>query len=366
MAASAPASTFSLLLLVAAAIISCFATTTLSSTFTDENPIRLVSDGLQDIESSIFSLLGNTRHALSFARFIHRHGKRYETAHEMLTRFEIYRENLKLIRSSNKKALSYKLHVNQFADWTWEEFQRHRLGAAQNCSATLKGSHKLTRAVAPQTQDWRAKGIVSPVKNQGHCGSCWTFSTTGALEAAYAQAFGKNISLSEQQLVDCAGAFNNFGCNGGLPSQAFEYIKYNGGLDTEEAYPYTGKDGECKFSAQNVGVQVHGSVNITLGAEDELKDAVAFVRPVSVAFEVVNGFRFYKEGVYTSTTCGSTPMDVNHAVLAVGYGVEDGVPYWIIKNSWGEDWGDNGYFKMEMGKNMCGVATCASYPVVSA
>uniref|UniRef100_A0A803M8M5 Uncharacterized protein n=1 Tax=Chenopodium quinoa TaxID=63459 RepID=A0A803M8M5_CHEQI len=295
-----------------------------------------------------------------------RHGKKYESAHEMLTRFEIYRENLKLIRSSNKKALSYKLHVNQFADWRWEEFQRHRLGAAQNCSATLKGSHKLTRAVAPPSQDWRAKGIVSPVKNQGHCGSCWTFSTTGALEAAYAQAFGKNISLSEQQLVDCAGAFNNFGCNGGLPSQAFEYIKYNGGLDTEEAYPYTGKDGECKFSAQNVGVQVHGSVNITLGAEDELKDAVAFVRPVSVAFEVVDGFRFYKEGVYTSTTCGSAPMNVNHAVLAVGYGVEDGVPYWIIKNSWGEDWGDNGYFKMEMGKNMCGVATCASYPVVSA
>lgn len=271
-----------------------------------------------------------------------------------MKRFEIFRENLKLIRSSNKKALPYKLHVNQFADWTWEEFQRHRLGAAQNCSATLKGSHKLAHSVAPVEKDWRAEGIVSPVKNQGHCGSCWTFSTTGALEAAYAQAFGQNISLSEQQLVDCAGAFNNFGCNGGLPSQAFEYVKYNGGLDTEEAYPYTGKDGECKFSAQNVGVQVHGSVNISFGAEDELKDAVAFVRPVSVAFEVVNGFRFYKEGVYTSTTCGSAPMDVNHAVLAVGYGVEDGVPYWIIKNSWGKDWGDNGYFKMEMGKNMCG------------
>lgn len=283
----------------------------------------------------------------------------------MKMRFDIYRENLKLIRSSNKKSLSYKLHVNHFADWTWEEFQSHRLGAAQNCSATLKGSHKLSHAIAPAEKDWRAEGIVSPVKNQGHCGSCWTFSTTGALEAAYAQAFGNIISLSEQQLVDCAGAFNNYGCNGGLPSQAFEYVKYNGGLDTEEAYPYTGKDGECKFSAQNVGVQVHDSVNITLGAEEELKDAVAFVRPVSVAFEVVDEFRFYEKGVYTSTTCGSTPMDVNHAVLAVGYGVEDGVPYWIIKNSWGEDWGENGYFKMEMGKNMCGVATCASYPVVA-
>ncbi|KAL2945104.1 Thiol protease aleurain-like [Bienertia sinuspersici] len=348
----------SLSLLLVAAIICCFVTISLSSTFADDNPIKLVSDRLNDIESSVFSLLGESHHALSFARFIHRHGKRYETVKEMMMRFEVYRENLKLIRSSNKKARSYKLHVNQFADWTWEEFQRHKLGAAQNCSATLKGSHKLSHAVAPAEKDWRSEGIVSPVKDQGHCGSCWTFSTTGALEAAYAQASGKIISLSEQQLVDCAGAFNNHGCNGGLPSQAFEYVKYNGGLDTEEAYPYTGKDGDCKFSAQNVAVQVRDSINITF-------DAVAFVRPVSVAFEVVDGFRFYKEGVYTSTTCGNTPMDVNHAVLAVGYGVEDGVPYWLIKNSWGADWGDHGYFKMEMGKNMCGVATCASYPVVA-
>ncbi|KAG6661884.1 thiol protease aleurain-like [Carya illinoinensis] len=335
------------------------------STFDDSNPIRLASDGLRDLEAQVIQVVGHTKHALSFARFAHRYGKRYETGEEMKLRFEIFSENRKLIRSTNRKGLSYKLAVNHFADWTWEEFQRHRLGAAQNCSATLKGNHKLTDVVLPETKDWREEGIVSPVKDQGHCGSCWTFSTTGALEAAYAQAFGKGVSLSEQQLVDCAGAFNNFGCSGGLPSQAFEYIKYNGGLDTEEAYPYTGKDGACKFSSENVGVQVLDSVNITLGAEDELKHAVAIVRPVSVAFQVVNSFRFYKEGVYTSDTCGTTPMDVNHAVLAVGYGVEDGVSYWLVKNSWGEKWGDSGYFKMELGKNMCGISTCASYPVVA-
>ncbi|KAL6580044.1 hypothetical protein OROMI_008068 [Orobanche minor] len=133
-------------------------------------------------------------------------------------------------------------------------------------------------------------------------------STTGAPEAAYAQAFGKGISLSEQQLVDYAGTFNNFECNGGLPSQAFEYIKYNGGLETEDALPYTGKDGVCKYSSENVGVQVLDSVNITLGAEDELRHAVAFARPVGVAFEVVNGFRVYKGGVYTSNKCGSSPL----------------------------------------------------------
>ncbi|XP_052199070.1 thiol protease aleurain-like [Diospyros lotus] len=337
-----------------------------ASTFDDENPIRtVVSDAFRDFESSVLEVVGQSRRALAFARFAHRYGKRYETAEETKLRFGIFSENLKLIRSHNKKGLSYTLGVNEFADWTWEEFRKHRLGAAQNCSATTKGNHKLTDEVLPETKDWRETGIVSPVKNQGHCGSCWTFSTTGSLEAAYKQSFGKGISLSEQQLVDCAGAFNNFGCNGGLPSQAFEYIKYNGGLDTEEAYPYSGKDGECKFSSENVGVQVLDSVNITLGAEDELKHAVAFVRPVSVAFEVVSGFRLYKSGVYTSNKCGSSPMDVNHAVVAVGYGVENGISYWLIKNSWGADWGDNGYFKMEMGKNMCGVATCASYPIVA-
>ncbi|GFS33765.1 aleurain-like protease [Actinidia rufa] len=380
---------FSLLII----LIACVTGASSASTFDDDNPIRtVVSDALREFETSILSVVGHSRHALSFARFAHRYGKRYETTEETKLRFAIFSENLKLIRSHSKKGLSYTLGVNHFADWTWEEFRRHRLGAAQNCSATTKGNHKLTDEALPEMgqresgvdggrpdslkvlgnvltssyrplKDWRVSGIVSPVKDQGHCGSCWTFRGSGG--SLHKQAFGKGISLSEQQLVDCAGAFNNFGCSGGLPSQAFEYIKYNGGLDTEEAYPYTGKNGECKFSSENIGVQVLDSVNITLGAEDELKHAVAFVRPVSVAFEVVNGFRLYKEGVYTSDTCGRTPMDVNHAVLAVGYGVENGVPYWLIKNSWGADWGDSGYFKMEMGKNMCGVATCASYPVVA-
>ncbi|KAL7136864.1 hypothetical protein ABFS83_10G058200 [Erythranthe nasuta] len=331
----------------------------------DDNPIRQVVDGMHALESSVLKIVGNSRRAFSFARFAHRYRKSYEDAEEIQRRFGIFSENLRMIRSHNKKGLSYTMGVNEFTDMTWEEFRKHMLGAAQNCSATTKGNHKLTDVALPESKDWRETDIVSPVKNQGHCGSCWTFSTTGALEAAYAQAFGKGISLSEQQLVDCAGAFNNFGCHGGLPSQAYEYIKFNGGLDTEDAYPYTAKNGDCKYSSENVGVRVLDSVNITMGAEDELKHAVAFARPVSVAFEVVSGFRAYKSGVYTSTTCGNSPMDVNHAVLAVGYGVENGVPYWLIKNSWGADWGDNGYFKMEMGKNMCGVSTCASYPVVA-
>lgn len=138
----------------------------------------------------------------------------------------------------------------------------------------------------------------------------WKFwnSTTGALEAAYTQQTGEAISLSEQQLVDCAGGFNNFGCNGGLPSQAFEYIKYNGGLDTEESYPYVGANGACHFRNKNVGVKIADSVNITEGSEDELKHAVGLIRPVSVAYQVIHDFRFYKSGVFTSENCGSGSM----------------------------------------------------------
>ncbi|XP_010917225.1 vanillin synthase, chloroplastic [Elaeis guineensis] len=334
--------------------------------FDEANLIQSVTERIDSLETSLLGVLGQTRNALHFARFTHRYGKRYQSVEEIKLRFAIFMENLELIRSTNRRGLPYKLGINRYADMSWEEFRASRLGAAQNCSATLKGNHKMTDELLPKTKDWREDGIVSPVKDQGSCGSCWTFSTTGALEAAYTQATGKGISLSEQQLVDCAYAFNNFGCNGGLPSQAFEYIKYNGGLDTEESYPYAGVNGFCHFKPENVGVKVVESVNITLGAEDELLHAVGLVRPVSIAFEVVSGFRFYKGGVYTSDTCGRTQMDVNHAVLAVGYGVENGVPYWLIKNSWGEEWGVDGYFKMELGKNMCGIATCASYPIVAA
>uniref|UniRef100_A0A0D6R7U7 Peptidase C1A papain C-terminal domain-containing protein n=1 Tax=Araucaria cunninghamii TaxID=56994 RepID=A0A0D6R7U7_ARACU len=333
--------------------------------FDDANSIDMVTDKIGGLEYNMFKVLGTSATALQFAEFALRYGKNYGSLSELVQRYNVFVGNMELIESTNSMNLPYTLGVNEFADLTWEEFKGHRLGASQNCSAT-KSNHKMTDAVLPETKDWREVGIVSPVKNQGHCGSCWTFSTTGALEAAYTQATGKTVSLSEQQLVDCAGAFNNFGCSGGLPSQAFEYIKYNGGLDTEETYPYTAKDGVCKYDVNNVGAKVADAVNISLGAEDELKHAVGLVRPVSVAFEVINEFRFYKGGVFTSTHCAQGPMDVNHAVLAVGYGVsEEGTPYWIIKNSWGESWGVNGYFSMEMGKNMCGVATCASYPVVA-
>uniref|UniRef100_A0A0G4GSY4 Peptidase C1A papain C-terminal domain-containing protein n=1 Tax=Chromera velia CCMP2878 TaxID=1169474 RepID=A0A0G4GSY4_9ALVE len=350
---------------------------------------------------------GEAFHRLRFKRFTERFDKQYETPEEHELRFGIWQTNLAKIQDVNSNPHStWTARVNEHADLTFEEFAAKFLmdeNAAQNCSATAKDtSGRRLRGQSPPESlhsmlprskslpinaqyapffDWRAYKVVTELKNQGSCGSCWTFSTTGALEAHTAlKAFRETHEesnlpdLSEQQLIDCARDFNNFGCNGGLPSQAFEYIKYAGGLYTDAKYPYIeGSGGEhpertCQFkgSKSSIGAVVPGgAVNITADDESELLDAVALVGPVSIAFEVTDDFRFYSSGVYTNPKCHSTPDKVNHAVLAVGFGTtEDGDDFWVVKNSWGSTWGARGYFNIARGQNMCGVATCASYPDV--
>lgn len=207
---------------------------------------------------------------------------------------------------------------------------------------------------------------MSDVKNQGSCGSCWTFSTAGTFESHYALVTGKvgaeRQLFSEQQLVDCAGDFENNGCSGGLPSHAFQYIYYKG-FQSAGSYAYTGKDEVCKFDKTKVVGGTLGSYNITEGDELSMKQAIAKVGPVAISYRVIEGFKNYKEGVYSAPVCANGPMDVNHAVQGVGYGTEDGKDYWLIKNSWGTTFGMEGYFKMERGVNMCGVAVCNSFPV---
>jgi cathepsin H len=207
---------------------------------------------------------------------------------------------------------------------------------------------------------------VTPVKDQGDCGSCWTFSTVGTLESHWnILAKGKNVLFSEQQLVDCADDFENYGCDGGLPSQAFEYIHYAGGIETSSTYPYTAKDGRCVFRPQMAaGYVKYGSYNVTEGDEDELAERLYSVGPMAVSFEVLDSFQFYKSGVYSAPDCGTTTQDVNHAVVATGYGTENGKKFWNIKNSWSTSWGVNGYFKLERGTNMCAISQCNSYPLI--
>jgi len=316
---------------------------------------------------------------LTFARYsddYEAYLKKFERnygAVEKALRSKIFESNLIRIREHNLKyesrEVTWKMGLTAFADWSWEEFSQKRLGVSdpQSCSATDGEKTILTRDY-PESVDWRLQGIVTHVKDQGNCGSCWTFSTTGCLESHHAQATGNLVSLSEQNLIDCAGDYNNYGCNGGLPSQAFEYIRFNGGIDLESVYPYEGVDNDCRYnsSASAVGATVKDVYNITTYDENGILNAVANVGPVSIAFEVINGFSLYTGGVYSADNCGTTTDDVNHAVLAVGYGTDwiTGVPYWTVKNSWGADWGIDGYFYIERGVNMCALAACASYPIV--
>jgi len=267
---------------------------------------------------------------------------------------------------------------------TDEEFNKLVLMDPQDCSATngneVSAPLAVTDSHLPAHLDWRERGVVSEVKNQGHCGSCWTFSTVGCLEAHMAIKYDswRAPRLSEQQLVDCAQAFDTAGCNGGLPSHAFEYIRHSGGLSSEFSYPYHAVDQTCSFNKSatpetnpflptSAGVAAEvpgGSINITKGDEHSLKYYLATEGPVSVAFQVASDFRDYASGVYTSTVCKNGATDVNHAVLAVGYGTDPDtqIPYWTIKNSWDYSWGDEGFFKIEAFKNMCGIANCNSFP----
>lgn len=311
------------------------------------------------------------------------HNKSYKDKTEDNYRFKVFMENkLKIARHNRRQANglhSFTLGLNKYADMTPQEFKRVLNGFKP--SLKMRSNDIVHPAVVVETSellsdddeeiprhiDWRQHGFVTPIKDQGQCGSCWAFSSTGALEGHNARKNGDLISLSEQNLVDCSKKYGNMGCEGGLMENAFKYIRDNAGVDTENSYPYEAHDDRCRFKNRTVGASDKGFVEIPSEDEKRLTKAVALKGPVSVAIDASKeSFHLYKSGVYNEPDCGNQEENLDHGVLVVGYGTDPiHGDYYLVKNSWSETWGEKGYVKMARNKdNQCGIATSAVYPVV--
>jgi cathepsin L len=322
----------------------------------------------------LFALIGacyavsDAEYLYQFSVFQSKHQKSYSRA-EFSHRLKVFKSNYDFIYEHNLRNNSWKLAVNEYADLTFDEFKAKKTGFSplqknsKSFSSITLGLYGLVSV--PEEIDWRKKNAVTGVKNQGQCGSCWSFSATGAIEGAVAIKTGKLVSLSEQQLVDCSKDHGNDGCDGGLMDNAFDFVISNG-ICSESSYPYSGASSEnCKKCTRVAKVGKY--VDVTPNNLQHLQAAVS-QQPVSVAIEAdQQGFQFYSEGVFDGE-CGT---NLNHGVLLVGYGTdkESGKDYWLVKNSWGADWGDSGYIKLLRegvhGKGQCGIAMSASYPIAA-
>ncbi|XP_062715733.1 procathepsin L-like [Aedes albopictus] len=299
-----------------------------------------------------------------------RHRKRYNGTEEHRRRGN-FNSNKARIDSHNKRhdhgGASFRLGVNEFSDMSPEEFAQTMNGFKPSGAADQ--SPRQARAAAPTTTsvtsiDWRTLGAVTPVKAQGRCGSCYSFASMGALESHNFIKTGKLVTLSEQNIIDCTIAYGNYGCNGGSMATVYKYVKANSGVDTGASYPYKGAvSNSCEFNPANIGASITDYVLVPKN-EAALQAAVATIGPVSVAIDTsLPSFQLYKSGIYYDPLCSSTK--VTHGMLVVGFGTENGTDYWLIKNSYGASWGEQGYLRLARNKNNhCGVASYASYPIV--
>jgi len=302
----------------------------------------------------------------SFSAWSQANGKVYKTREELVLRRSIFAANAAKVAKHNSEGHSWTMAVNKFADLTGDEFKA-MYASGYRAQEKRSQNVKIFRGDAsalPTSVDWESKGAVTPVKNQGQCGSCWSFSATGSMEGATFIAKGTLPSLSEQQLVDCATKEGNQGCNGGLMDYAFQYVIDNKGIGSEASYPYKAVDGTCKKVASVATIS--SFTDVAVGSETALMTAIV-QQPISVAVEAdQDSFQLYNGGVMNKA-CGT---QLDHGVLAVGYGTSGGADYYQVKNSWGADWGMKGYILLARGagfngnNGQCGIQMDPSYPVV--
>ncbi|XP_047314462.1 cysteine proteinase COT44-like [Impatiens glandulifera] len=308
-----------------------------------------------------------------YKKWMIEHGKVYNGIEESEKRFNIFKDNLVFIDAHNSENRTYKVGLNVFADLTDEEYRSYYLGMkydARRQSVQSKMASQRYAAssaeILPESVDWRTKGAVSPIRNQGQCASCWAFSAISTVESINQIVTGQLIDLSEQELIDCDRSVNT-GCKSGRQVNAFKFITSNGGIDTEKDYPYLEADGTCnatKMKSKVVSIDGYEEI-LPRNNENSLKKAVAH-QPISVGIEAYGkAFKNYVSGIFTGI-CGTS---LDHAVVVVGYGSEKGLDYWIVRNSWGSKWGESGYLRIQrnnfpggIGKGKCGIAMFASYP----
>lgn len=303
----------------------------------------------------------------SFLSWMRQHNQLY-TGDEYNLRFGIFLANKRYIESFNKQDRTFTLRLSQFAAYTPAEY-KSMLGFVQgeNKRETVE-TIKVTKGAAPESFDWREKGFIQPIKDQGQCGSCWAFGTVAAQECVWAIKTGEKLSLSESNLVDCV--MDCLGCQGGQPGWAMTWVKlFQGGkFMLESDYPYVAARGWCKFDSTKGVTKLTTHKNLASGDEEGLKESVFANGAHTIAIDAgQTSFHSYSTGVYYEPSCSGWTL--NHAVCCVGYGVEQSatgnLDYWIVKNSWGTSWGENGYIRMSRNRdNNCGVASQAQLPVV--
>ncbi|OXB74246.1 UNVERIFIED_CONTAM: hypothetical protein H355_011698 [Colinus virginianus] len=304
-----------------------------------------------------------------FHHYRRRFGRHYGSAREMEHRQRIFVHNMRFVHSKNRAALSYSLALNHLADRTPQEMaalRGRRWSGDPNHGLPFPAEH-YTGIILPESLDWRLYGAVTPVKDQAVCGSCWSFATTGAMEGALFLKTGVLTPLSQQVLIDCSWGFGNYACDGGEEWRAYEWIKKHGGIASTESYgTYKGQNGLCHYNQSEMLAKITGYVNVTSGNITAVKAAIYKHGPVAVSIDASHKtFSFYSNGIYYEPKCANKPGQLDHAVLAVGYGVLQGETYWLIKNSWSTYWGNDGYILMAMKDNNCGVATEATYPILA-
>ncbi|CAH1644659.1 unnamed protein product [Spodoptera littoralis] len=302
-----------------------------------------------------------------FERFIQDYNKQYASEEEKQAKFEVFKDNLEKANALNAQTEHSRFGITRFMDLTLEEFLNLHTGLNAGLNFTGECNTvtdvQLPNVNVPESFDWRQQNVVTRVKNQLQCGSCYAFSAAGAVEGQYAIKYGRLTEFSEQQTVDCDSASS--GCGGGLMTSAFNSMIALGGLETESDYPYAGQAEQCTFQASKAAVRLTGCNRYELNSQERLKQLVATVGPISIGVQA-EGFQYYTGGIIADNSCNVG--QVNHAILLVGYGTENGQPYWIAKNSWDTTFGESGYIRFPRGDNYnsCGVMnSLMSTPIIA-